>query len=130
MFFQISNYFKKTLSRYQIGFRKGQSTQQCLFIMIEKWRQSLDKGVHYGALLTDLSKAFYYLSYDIVIAKLHACGSDILALRLLHYYLTKLKQRVKIDGTFSSWEEILFGVAQVSILGRPYLIFLCDLYLS
>ena len=74
--------------------------------MIEKWLQSLDKGGHYGALLTDLSKAFDCLSHDLLIAKLHAYGFDILALRLLHNYLTNRNQRVKIDSTFSSWEEM------------------------
>ena len=118
IFFQISNYFEKILSRYQFGFRKGHSIQQCLLVMIEKWRQSLDKGGHYGALLTDLSKAFDYLSHDLLIAKSHAYGFDIPALRLLHNYLTNRNQGVKIDSTFSSWEEILFSVPQVSILGH------------
>ena len=45
-FSQISNYFEKILSRSQFGFRKGYSTQQCLLVMIEKWRQSLDKAGH------------------------------------------------------------------------------------
>ena len=85
--------------------------------MIEKWRQSLDKGGHYGALLTDLSKAFDCLSHDLLIAKLHAYGFDIQALRLLHNYLTNRNQRVKIISTLSYWEEILFGVPQGSILG-------------
>ena len=85
--------------------------------MIEIWHQSLDKGGHYGALLTDLSKAFDCLSHDLLIAKLHAYGLDIQALRLLHNYLTNRKQRAKIDCTFSFWEEILFGVPQSSVLG-------------
>ena len=117
------------MSRYQFGFRKGHSTQQCLLLIIEKWRQSFDKGEHYGALVTDLSKAFDCLSHDLLTVKLHAHGFDIPTLRLLHNYLTNRKQRVKIDSTFSSWEEILFGIPQCSIL-RPLLfnIFLCDLF--
>ena len=118
------------MSRYQFGFRKGHSTQQCLLVIIEKWRQSLDKGGHCGALLTDLSKTFDCLSHDLLIAKLHVYGFNIPALRLFHNYLTNRNQRVKIDSTFSSWEEILFGLPQGSILG-PFLfnIFLCDLSL-
>ena len=85
--------------------------------MIEKWHQSLDKGGHYGALVTDLSKAFVCLSYAILIAKLHAYGFDIPALKVLHNYLTNRKQRLKIESTFSSWEEILFFVPQGSVLG-------------
>ena len=44
-------------------------------------------------------------------------------------YLSNRKQRTKINSDFSSWEEILFGVPQGSILG-PLLFntFLCDIF--
>ena len=90
--------------------------------MIEKWRESLDQGGAYGALLTDLSKAFDCLPHDLLIAKLHAYGLDIKSLKLMFSYLTNRKQRVKINGTYSSWSEILFGVPQGSILGPLRLI--------
>ena len=64
------------------------------------------------ALLADLSEAFDCLYHDLLIAKLHAYGSDIPASRMLHNYLMNRNQRVKIDSTFGSWEEILFGVPQ------------------
>ena len=54
---------------------------------------------------------------ELLIAKLHAYGVGIPSLKLLHSYLTKRKQRVKLNGMYSSWSEILFGVPQGSILG-------------
>ena len=82
----------------------------------------------FGALLTDLSRAFDCLPHELLIAKLDAYGFDKSSLKLIHSYLSNRKQRVKINDRYSSWSEILFGVPQGSILG-PLLfnIFLCDM---
>lgn len=127
---QIEAFFQPIFNKQQCGFRRGFSTQQCLIAMIEKCKKSLDNKGSYAALLTDLSKAFDCINHDLLIAKLHAYGFDKDALRLIHSYLTGRKQRVKINNSFSTLLDILFGVPQGSILG-PLLfnVFLIDLFL-
>ena len=69
---QINHMTENALSIFQCGFRKKYSTQHALIAMIEKARKILDKGETFGALLTDLSKAFDCMTHDLLIAKLCA----------------------------------------------------------
>ena len=112
-----------------MGFWKGFSTQQCLLAMLEQWKRSVDNSKMFDALLTDLSAAFDCLDHELLIAKLNAYGFSLTALKLVHNYLSNRKQRTKINSTYSSLLEIIFGVPQGSILG-PLLfnIFLIDLF--
>ena len=130
LYYQIDHYMDTKLSENLFGFRKGRSSQQCLTVMLEKWRTTLDKKGFSGMLLTDLSKAFDSLSHKLLIAKLDAYGFDYNSIKLMHNYLVNRQQRVRINSKYSSWSEILNGVPQGSILG-PLLfnIYLSDLFL-
>ena len=114
---QILGHVSHMLSPLLSGFRKGYSTQHVLVHMISSWQKSLDRGKLVGALLMDLSKAFDCVDHDLLIAKLQAYGLSTDALKLMQNYLSGRFQRVGIEGTFSSWMEILSGVPQGSILG-------------
>ena len=85
--------------------------------MIEKWNKIVDNRGVFGALLTDLSKAFDCIPHDLIIAKLEAYGFHIDALKLIHDYLSNRKQRFKVNDVYSSWKDIFYGVPQESILG-------------
>ena len=91
MFEQMSQFFENIFSKYQCGFRKCFSTQQCLLAMLEKWKRCVDDLKMFGALLTDLSKGFDCLDHELFIAKLNAYGFSLTALKLVHNYLSNRK---------------------------------------
>ena len=64
-------------------FAKNIALNNTLTTMIEKAKKSLDHGGTFGALLTDLSKAFDCMTHDLLIAKLHALSFDMNTLNLI-----------------------------------------------
>ena len=85
--------------------------------MLEKCKKALGKINIAGALLTDLSKAFYCLNHNLLIAKLTVYGFEYPALAFIYSYLTGRKQRTKVNTSFSTWADIIAGIPQGSILG-------------
>ena len=63
--------------------------------MIEIWKETLDQGGRYGALLTDLSKVFDRIMHDLLKAKLQAYGFDNDSLNFMCNYLLGRQQRIK-----------------------------------
>ena len=114
---QLIGHLDNTLSIFIAAYRRTYGTQHVLIRLIEDWRANLDNDYLVGAILMDLSKAFDCIPHDLLIAKLHAYGFDEDALVLTYSYLKRRKQCVRINNTYSSFQEVISGVPQGSVLG-------------
>ena len=103
-----------TLSKHQMGYQKGYSSQHSLIAMFEKWKENLDKEGECGALFVDLSKAIGCLKHDRLLTKLNAYGFDYKSLKLISSFLSNRKYRTKInsrrDTTPYAFEKKLYDV--------------------
>ena len=99
-------------------FSKGFKYKTALLLMIENWKKAVDKDQSFGALLKELSKSFDGLSCDLLISKVYSQhGISLQSLKLLNNHLTNQKQQTRVPYSYSSWENIKYGVPRGSILG-------------
>ena len=97
--------------------------------MLEKWKNTLGKGKYVRAVFMDLSNFFDTINHDFLIGKLEPYEFSNNVLILMLSYLKNRSQRVSINSSFSTWEDIIAGAPQGSILW-PLLfnIFLNDIF--
>ena len=126
---QLYEYFSDKHVPSQSGFRKGYSSQHSILVMTEKFKDSIDKGNAFRALLNDLSKAFDCIDHTLLIAKLSAFGVSPLSLKLIYSYLSNRTQRIKINESFSNITDTEFVVPQGSVLvSLLFNIYMIDLF--
>ena len=135
MYDQICPYFQTIFSKFQCGFRKDFNAQHCLLAMVEKWRKTVDRSTETGPVLTDLSKAFDCINHNLLIAKHNAYGFEKQSINFIYSYLTKYKQRTKVDSAVSSWEigPLLFNILyfqNYSILKHQQILILLDMQMT
>ena len=114
---QMSEFFDRVASPHLSGFRKPHNCQSVLLSIVEKCKTAMDNNKVYGAVLTDLSKAFDCLPHRLITTKLKAYGLSANACMLIANYFTGRKQRVKIGGNRSEWMTLFKGAPQGSIFG-------------
>ena len=99
------------------AYRKNYSSQHVIIRLTEEWRKNLGDNLVVAAVSADMSKAFDCILHDLLIAKLAAYGLSEDALMYILSYLSNRKQCVRINDTYSEFENIIMGVPQGSILG-------------
>ena len=86
------------------------SAQQCLLVMIEKFKEAMDKGHKFGAFLTVMSKAFDIIGHKPLHAKLYSYGISLSSINLLSSYLNNRTKRIKIKDCSSLRHGTEYGV--------------------
>ena len=64
----------------------------------------------------NLSKAFDYIPHDLLIANLETGGFQDYLVHYVYSYLDNRKQCLQINNEKSSWQNIISGVPQNSIV--------------
>jgi len=84
----------------QFGFRKGITTEDAIFKLINEILNALNNKTMAGSIFCDLEKVFDSVNHDILLSKLPYYGISGKAKLLLDSYLQNRYQRVQITNLY------------------------------
>ena len=126
----LSTYLENNslLAKEQHGFRKAHSTVHSIAQLTNYIYKRLDEKSPTLAVFIDFKKAFDCVQHPVLLDKLKTMNLDVSMTNWIDSYLTCRQQRVFANGSYSSYQDIMQGVPQGSVLGPLfYIIYANDL---
>ena len=105
------------LSLHQHGFRKRRSCLTQLLDHVDTILKSLNSGEVVNVIYLDYAKAFDKVDHNILLAKAKRYGIHGNMLQWFSEFLTNGLQTVVVEGTKSSFQLVISGVTQGTVLG-------------
>mgnify|MGYP003623849188 FL=1 len=93
---QLNSFFDNNhvFTPMQFGFRAGKSSVAAIELVVKNIYEAFEHKLFSSLIVTDLSKAFDCVSYDLLFMKLSHYGVRGNCLNIFSSYLTNRKQRV------------------------------------
>ena len=116
---QFKPFLNDFLSQYMVAYKVHYSPSRALMRLIEHLKKAFDENFVASTVLMDLSKVFDCIPHDLLMAKLRTYGFSEKNGDLHNRSIwRRRKQNVKIHNIFSSFQTLLSGALQGSILGQ------------
>ena len=108
---------KPALSEHQHGFLPGRSCETNLACLLSTAWKSIANGNQTDIIYTDFSAAFQSINHQLLIHKLNkSYGISGKALNWCSSFLSNRKQRVVVNGKCSSWQSVISGTPEGSLI--------------
>ena len=107
----------RLMSDSQHGFRSGRSVQTNMVDFLNSTTKWIDEGRSFDVVYLDFSKAFDKVCHRRLLVKLMEWGVMGEVLQWIGDWLSGRRQCVRVEGEYSSWEDVISSVLQGSVLG-------------